>query len=94
MSLSEAEKKVFLEVVEIASDLMARRICVDYDLSPHIPLREDRAALVKQAYERNGDPENFDPGKDHPPSIYSSTGRTAMPHWRLLKFLSEKALEP
>jgi hypothetical protein len=79
--LSDNEKKVLLQLIDEASDLLSRRVCNDFDLSKCMPL-DERRVLAREMHEQNGDLEVYDPESSY----------QIMSDWWLLSHLGKKAL--
>jgi hypothetical protein len=84
MKLTEGEHRALTDLVESASNQLSNNGCDDFDLSEYLD-NDEVNAVVSQYHAWNGDPHEYDPGKNN---------RLAVPDWALLKFLVHKALSP
>jgi len=65
ITLTDAEAKLLIELLELASDNFSNHGCNDFDLTKSVPDLEDRRALMKSYNDYNGSPEDFEDDEAH-----------------------------
>lgn len=63
--MTNQEKELAAHLLKVAADKFAGYICNDINLEELIPDVEDRRQLVKEFYEWNGDPKEFNPESNY-----------------------------
>ena len=58
--LTDAEARLLVELLDLASDNFSNHGCNDFDLTKSVPDLEDRRALMKSYNDYNGSPEDFE----------------------------------
>ncbi|HEX3640169.1 MAG TPA: hypothetical protein VHV10_02645 [Ktedonobacteraceae bacterium] len=65
ITLTDAEAKLLIELLKLASDSFSNHGCNDFDLTKSVPALEDRRALMKSYNDYNGSPEDFEDDELH-----------------------------
>ncbi len=80
--LTPNEKKVFLALIDQATERMGNNGCNDFDLETYM-MEHERRALAKEMNAQNGEPEAYDEKRSY----------RDMPDFWLLEHLAKKAIE-
>ena len=65
ITLTDAEAKLLIELLDLASDSFSNHGCNDFSLLKSVPDLEDRRKLMKSYNEYNGSPEDFEDDEEH-----------------------------
>ena len=65
ITLPDAEARLLIELLELASDSFSNHGCNDFDLTKSVPDLEDRRALMKRYNDYNGSLEDFEYDEEH-----------------------------
>lgn len=65
IQLTDAEARLLIALLELASDSFSNHGCNDFDLTKAVPNLEDRRALMKSYNDYNGSPEDFEDDEKH-----------------------------
>jgi len=65
ITLTDAEARLLIELLDLASDSFSNHGCNDFDLTKSVPDLEDRRALMKSYNDYNGSPEDLEDNEAH-----------------------------